>query len=130
MTEPAFIALLLADKAITENNGKKGLIGIFSKFLFPKFPIVSPPWFIYASVSNLKGHHDISFNLVRSESQEVVLSIGGEIDAKDPNAVIEIVLPVINVSFPKAGNYTLQFNIDGRQIGARNIVAELIGDRR
>jgi len=128
MSEPVIIALLLADKVITENNGKKGLIGVFSKFLFPKFPIVSPPWFIYASVTNLRGHHDMSFNLVQTDSQAVIFSIGGSIDAKDPNAVIEIVFPVINVRFPREGNYILQFNIDGRQVSSRNIQVELISE--
>lgn len=130
MNETVVNALLLSDKVITEDNGKKGVIGIFSKFRFPKFPIVSPPWFIYASVTNLREHHDMSFNLVQTDSQTVVLSVGGEIESKDPNAVIEIVLPVINVRFPKEGSYILQFNIDGRQVGSRNIQVELITDRR
>ncbi|MCD6122337.1 MAG: hypothetical protein J7K04_10920 [Spirochaetales bacterium] len=66
----------------------------------------------------------------QANSQAVVLSVGGKIDAKNPNAVIEIVLPVINVSFPKEGSYILQFNIDGRQVGSRNIQVELITDRK
>ena len=36
-------ALLFADKIITEDNGKKGLIGVFSAFNFPSFPATAPP---------------------------------------------------------------------------------------
>lgn len=42
-----------ADRVITENKGKKAIIGTFSIFHSPVFPITFPPWFIYASVSNI-----------------------------------------------------------------------------
>jgi hypothetical protein len=43
-------SILFADRAITENNGKKGLIGIFSAFNFPQFPAGVPSWFIYIAL--------------------------------------------------------------------------------
>lgn len=121
MGEPVFHALLLADRVIVENNGKKGLIGVFNRFTFPSFPAISPSWFIFASVSNLIGKHAISWNLTLDEAALVVLPIGGELECKDPNTEIEMVLPVKGVNFPKEGNYTLTMNIDGKQIAAKTI---------
>jgi hypothetical protein len=112
-------ALLFADRIITENNGKKGLIGVFSDFHFPKFPALVPPWFLYAAVSNLTGRHDFSVNLVRDESQQVVLPIAGEVNFPETGRDIELIFPIGNLTFQKAGVYTLTFNIDGQQLGSR-----------
>ena len=124
MAEPVFHALLLADKVIVENNGKKGLIGVFNRFRFPSFPANSPSWFIFLTVSNLCGKHSFSINLTLDEAQIVVLPIGGEFQSEDINAEIELILPVRMVSFPKAGTYTLTVNIDGKQLASKVLKVE------
>jgi len=117
--EAVCYSLLFADRVITENNGKKGIIGVFGAFNFPHFPAIAPPWFIYAGVTNLRGHHEFSFNLVRDEAQHVVLPIAGEIEVPDDDKDIEVVIPIINCTFHKPGIHTLTFNIDGIQIASR-----------
>jgi hypothetical protein len=83
-------SLLCADRIITENNGKKGIIGVFSGFQFPSFP--SPPthWFIYAGLANLGAKQDFSLNLVHEESQHVLFSLGGELNAGSQSGFSEI----------------------------------------
>ena len=112
-------SLLFADKVITEDNGKKGLIGIFGNFNFPSFPAISPPWFIYAAVSNLTGRHEFSINLVRDEAQHVVLPIAGEIEFPEKGGDVELIFPIGNLTFQKPGVHTLTFNIDGQQLCSR-----------
>lgn len=112
-------AILFADRIITENNGKKGLIGVFSQFNFPRFPAIAPPWYIYVAVTNISGKHEFSLNLVRDEAQHVVLPIAGEIEIPNTENDTEIIIPVFNLTFQKQGNHTLTFNIDGRQLGSR-----------
>jgi hypothetical protein len=126
--EPVFLALLFADRVIVENNGKKGLIGVFNRFRFPSFPATSPPWFLFAVVSNIAGKHSFSFNLTLDEAQIVVLPIGGELDSKDPGAEIELIVPIRSVSFPKAGAYTMTMNIDGRQVAAKTLQVQMKED--
>ena len=46
-------AIVFADKAIEENNGKKGLIGIFQSFNFARFPTVAPTWYVYVAFGNV-----------------------------------------------------------------------------
>jgi len=119
MTEPVFVALLVADRVISEDNGKKGIIGTFTQFKAPRYPAVFPPWFVYAAVTNLADAHSFSLNLVNDETQQVIFSAGGQFAVDQPRKVVELVVPMFNVVFPVPGTYNLLFNIDGGQIGSR-----------
>ncbi len=119
MPEPVFVALLMADRVITEDNQKKGIIGTFTRFTVRQFPAVFPPWFIYAAATNLAGEHSFSLNFVSDKSQQVVFSASGKITVDSIRRVVELVVPVVNVVFPEEGSYTLLFFIDGAQIGSR-----------
>lgn len=105
---------------ITENNGKKGLIGVFGQFNFPKVPAANVPWFIFASVSNLEvGDHTFTVNLAYDETQMVVMSVGGEIKVAEGSHDVDLIIPAVNVVFPKFGSYTLTFRIGGDPMGSR-----------
>jgi hypothetical protein len=119
MPEPVFVALLLADRVITEDNQKKAIIGTFTQFTVRQVPAGLPPWFIYAAVTNLAGEHPFSLNLVFDKSQQVVFSAGGTLKVDDPRRVVELVIPVPNVVFPEAGTYVVSFHLGGEQIGSR-----------
>ncbi len=113
-------ALLCADRIITENNGKKGLIGVFSGFHFPLFPSIPTHWFIYAGLANLRGENQFSINLVHDESQTVLLSLGGELKVHEQQENdIEVVVPVVNLVFPKPGPHTLILNVEGIPYASR-----------
>ncbi|ULQ59869.1 hypothetical protein K7I13_00490 [Brucepastera parasyntrophica] len=90
MAEPVLVGLLFADRIITENNGKKGIIGTFSVFSAKAFPVVFPPWSIYAAVTNLTGKHTFSINLVHDDTMQVILPINGELNAATPEDVVEL----------------------------------------
>lgn len=117
--EAVCFALLMADRVITENNGKRGLIGVFGAFNFESFPAIAPPWFIYAGIANLEGEHEFSLNLVRDDAQHVVLPIAGEINAERADHDSELIFPVINLVFQKPGIHTLTLNVDGNQVASR-----------
>ncbi len=119
MPEPVFVALLMADRVITEDNQKKGIIGTFTRFNVRQFPVTFAPWFIYAAVTNLVGEHTFTVNLVADESQQVVFSAAGKVNVDSPRRVVELVIPVVNATFPGEGTYMTLFFIDGQQIGAR-----------
>ena len=119
MTEPVFVALLLADRVITEDNQKKAIIGTFTQFTVRQVPAGMPPWFIYAAVTNLAGEHPFSVNLVFDRSQQVIFSAGGTLKVDETRRVVELVIPVPNVVFPEAGTYIVSFHVGGEQIGSR-----------
>ena len=119
MPEPVFVALLLADRVITEDNQKKTIIGTFTQFSVRQVPAGLPPWFIYAAVTNVAGELPFSINLVFDKSQQVIFSAGGTLTVDDPRRVVELVIPVPNVVFPEAGTYVVSFHVGGDQIGSR-----------
>lgn len=119
MPEPVFVALLIADRVITEDNQKKGIIGTFTQFTVRQVPAALPPWFIYAAVTNLAGEHSFSLNLLFDRSQQVIFSAGGKVSVDDPRRVVELVIQVPNVVFPDEGTYNISFHIDGDLIATR-----------
>jgi hypothetical protein len=119
MPEPVFVALLLADRVITEDNQKKGIIGTFTQFTVRDVPAGLPPWYIYAAVTNISGEHSFSLNLVVDRTQQVIFSAGGNLRVDDPRRVVELVIPVPNVVFPETGTYVVTFHVEGEQIGSR-----------
>ena len=119
MSEPVFVALLLADRVITEDNQKKGIIGTFTQFTVRQVPAGLPPWFVYAAVTNISGEHPFSLNLVVDRTQQVIFSAGGTLRVDDPRRVVELVIPVPSVVFPAAGTYVVTFHVEGEQIGSR-----------
>lgn len=84
MPEPLLNTLLMADVIVSEDNGKKILVGVFSRFNLQQFPAQVAPWYLYAGVENLVGRNTFTFNLAREDTQEVAFSVGGEIQIQDP----------------------------------------------
>jgi hypothetical protein len=119
MPEPVFVALLIADRVITEDNQKKGIIGTFTQFTVRQVPAALPPWFIYAAVTNIQGEHTFSLNLIFDRSQQVIFSAGGKVAVDDARRVVELVIQVPNVVFPEEGTYDISFHIDGDMIATR-----------
>ncbi|HUI72409.1 MAG TPA: hypothetical protein VL354_17955 [Spirochaetia bacterium] len=119
MPEPVFVALLIADRVITEDNQKKAIIGTFTQFTVRQLPAALPPWFIFAAVTNLAGEHAFSLNLLFDRSQQVIFSAGGKVSVDDPRRVVELVIQVPNVVFPEEGTYNISFHIDGDLIATR-----------
>lgn len=125
MAEPVLVGLIFADRVITENNNKRGIIGTFNRFFAESFPVVFPPWAIYAAVTNLTGTHNFSINLVDDESAHVIVAIGGEFGVERSIDVAEFPIMLGAVKFLHEGLYTLTFNVNGRQIGSRVLTVEL-----
>ena len=124
MDEPVLVGLLFADKIITEDNGKKGIIGTFTRFFAHSFPAAFPPWAIYAALTNVTGEHQFALTLIESESEQVVLPLTGKFDVKQKTDVVELTPTIMGAVFPKAGKYTLLFTVDGDQIGARTLIID------
>ena len=117
MPEPVFVALLLADRVITEDNQKKAIIGTFTQFTVRQVRRRLPPWFIYAAVTNLAGEHPFSLNLVLDKSQQVIFSAGGTLSVDDPRRVVELVIPVPNVFSRRRAHMSFHFMSAGSRSG-------------
>lgn len=118
---------LIADRVIREDNGKRGIIGAFNSFNVPQFPAVVPPFFIYANIEDFSGNPEFSVNIVRDDSDLVIFSFGGELNALDPEKESELLIPVVNLSIPKEGEYNLILKIGGYQYASRRLHVSRIG---
>jgi len=124
MSEPVLVALLFADRIITENNNKKGIIGTFTKFYAPAFPFAFPPWGIYTAFTNIAGKHPFALTLTRVESSQVVLPINGEFENEHAEDVVELTFNLGGVLFPGPGRYSMTLHIDGELLGSRILYVE------
>ena len=113
-------AIVFADKAIEENNGKKGLIGIFQSFNFARFPTVAPTWYVYVAFGNVsKGGHDVTVNVVHDDTSSVIVRSHGEVQVRTSAADVEIVFPMAGAAFRAPGLHWLTVTLDQTQIGSR-----------
>ena len=114
-------ALLMADKVIREDNGKRGIIGSFNTFNFPTFPFTAPPFFVYANLEDFSGTEEFSVTIAREGAELVVYSIGGEMHFQE-NSEAEILVPAFGVTFPKEGSYNLILRVGNGLLGSRRII--------
>jgi hypothetical protein len=114
--------LLVADKVIREDNGKRGIIGAFNSFNIPQFPWIVPPFFIYANIEDFEGDQEFSVNIVREGSDFVIFSFGGELHSLVPEREAELLIPVVNLQVPKEGVYNLILKIAAYPYGSRRLI--------
>ena len=119
MGEPVFLALLTADRIITENNNKKGIIGTFNRLASPRFPVRFPLWWIYASATNISGDHSFELSVVSDVTEKSIFKAKGNLQIESTGQIVEISIPVPACGFPEPGLYSVLFDVDGSQLGAR-----------
>ena len=113
-------AIVFADKAIEENNGKKGLIGIFQSFNFARFPTVAPTWYVYVALGNVsKGRHDVTINVIHDDTGSVIVRSHGQVQVRTSAADVEVVFPMAGAAFRAPGVHWLTVTLDQTQVGSR-----------
>ena len=119
MFEMVVHALLCCDRIITEDNGKKGLIGVFHSFQFPSVPAASPPWFIYCAAGSVtRGTHDFSIGITHGQSSDEVFSRRGEIRIRREREDLELVVPV-TCTFKHFGVHLITVEIADELVASR-----------
>lgn len=117
--EPVLLALIPCDRVITEDNGKKCVIGTFTSFQLPTFPFTVPPWAVYACITNVSGEQSFALNLKHADSQQIVLPVAGRLNAATKADTIEMGIPVSGVTFADEGEHVLELYVAGQLVGAR-----------
>ena len=119
MYELVVHALLCCDRIITENNGKKGLIGVFQSFQFSHVPSPAVPWFIYGALGSVsRGTHEFSVTVTHGQSSEEVATRSGEIHVAGEREDVELVLP-ITCNFSHFGAYVITLEVGDELVASR-----------
>ena len=119
MYELVVHALLCCDRIITENNGKKGLIGVFQSFQFPSMPSPAVSWFIYGALGSVsRGSHEFSVTVTHGQSSQEVAARSGEIHVAGEREDVELVLPV-TCSFNHFGAYVITLEVGDELVASR-----------
>lgn len=119
MYELVVHALLCCDRIITEDNGKKGLIGVFQSFQFPSMPAPPVSWFIFGALGSVsRGTHEFSVTVTHGQSSEEVVMRSGEIHVAGEREDVELVLPV-TCSFNHYGAYVITLEVGDELVASR-----------
>ncbi|MDZ4726244.1 MAG: hypothetical protein SH817_08800 [Leptospira sp.] len=126
MSEPVLLALLFADRIITEDNHKKGIIGTFNRFMAQEFPVIFPPWGVYIGLTNLTGKHSFELILKNMDNDQIVMPVNGEFESSNYGEMIELPLNFSGVLFPSPGKHILSLLIDNDLVGSRILSVEKV----
>jgi hypothetical protein len=133
-SEPALLpAIIFCDQVIKEDGtGKLSLIGCFQGFVFKAFPARKGRFFVVVAVTNLRGQLkelNVTVRIEDPKSGHVLSSSGGhlqftgregEVPTLQPSMVLELPIPMTNVTFPQAGTYSAVVLVDNELLDRRN----------
>lgn len=116
--------MLLADHAFLSIDKKVNIIGIFETINAAKFPVTHPKFVVVGSMKPSKSKFNMSVALYDSDGKPLIgnvnekeINLPGSSSTKNFNFIIEI----LNPSFPRAGEYSVQINVDGEKVGKHNL---------
>jgi len=119
--------IILSDGAIRElGTNKISLIGTFHNFNCPNFPFQTAPFFVTASLTNLRGKLDrfkIAIRIEHKASNLVAASAAIEIGSAaeiKPSEVLQIPIPV-SCNFASAGLYSVVLLVEGDVLASRDL---------
>ena len=125
--EPTVIsAIMLSDHAIREaGTNKITLIGIFSIWNSPGFPLRVPLFYITPFITNFREGGEKAITIrIENKDRHVLWSMGGKIGfAAGPVrnvAMVDAPIPVQGLTFMEAGRYRIFVIVDGSEIGFRD----------
>jgi hypothetical protein len=114
---PTIKAALLADYALTSDDGKLSVIGIFGNINFPSLPNAYPRFFVVLVISLDAGTHGVQLQILDPSGQPMLpepptVEVRVEVPGADTNLVIDF----NNLPFNRAGIHQVQLLIEGRLV--------------
>ncbi len=114
--KPKCLAMLLCDYVILDAETRnKSLIGIFNRINASKFPVRHDRMHVFIALTDGHGKYAASLQIRNSRGEEI-LSLGGEVDMKDPLGVAELNFAIRGMVIPEPGRYFVEFYCDGEML--------------
>ena len=116
------IELFVLCDAATEMGGKMNLLGTFDTITSPAMPAVHPHCALALRLRFYRieeGQHSVRINIADEDGRMVVPGLEGNLmirfGPQDRSAVANLVLNLNQLKFDKAGEYSINLAMDGRQ---------------
>lgn len=127
LPHPVLNALIICDSFTREADTEKiTLNGIFENISSASFPAHHPRLVVYAKFTDAKGEYDLQLDLIRLETAEIVVTVGGKVVAGDRMGAVEVVIDASNVPIPGPGLYEWRLLAAGRYLGSKTFSAVVV----
>ena len=127
LSKPMGNALIVCDDMIEDKlTGKKTLVGMFSMINVARLPATHPKMNIFISFDNAKGKYKSAIRIVHDNSGQLIAETKGEIGVKSPMDVTDLNITFLNVLFPEAGVYNIEFHCNDDLVLQRRFTVGLL----
>ena len=121
--------MLVCDAAVTDQTGKKTLVGVFDKVWAVSFPI-QQQLAIYFRITDAQGQYVFRVDYVYVDSDQILAkAVGSPVTIQDRLLTPDFVLPVAIAPIPGAGRYEFRLYANDAFIGQIGFVASQIQGR-
>ncbi|MGH2441547.1 MAG: DUF6941 family protein [Chloroflexota bacterium] len=113
--QPIVKAAMLCDYALTADDGKLSVMGLFGNINFPTLPNAYPRFFVVIVASFGPGDHAIQLGILDPTGQQVLPeqpTVSVHVDG--PGADTNLVVDFNNLPFTRAGIHQVQLYFEGR----------------
>lgn len=121
---PFALAMVVCDGVWNDPaTGKKFILGTFSSLGSRSFPAVHPMLSLYITLTNGRGKVPFRVQIVDvDEERPPINEARGEIEFPDPRSIVELVLMMMGVNFPSAGEYRIQLFVSDEFVMERRLL--------
>ncbi len=115
--EPVVKAALLCDYALTSQDGKLSVLGIFGNINFPTLPNAYPRFFVVIVVALDRGPHEVRIGILDPMGQQLLPEPPQvQVEVEVPGADTNLVVDFNNLPFNRPGIHQVQLLLDGRLV--------------
>lgn len=108
---PGAIALVVCDNVYESPEGKRALVGLFTRITARNFPARHGKLCVYVSITNVKRSTTCKVEIVNGETDQIIMSAEGPMpEINNPLAVWDLVFEFRNLEFPEPGKYYVRFS--------------------
>jgi hypothetical protein len=116
--QPSVKLALLCDYALTSQDGKLSILGIFSQVNIAPLPGMSPPFYVVTILTLDRGTHPVRFGIVDPVGQQVLPEEPPPFDVEvdTPGADTNLVIQFNNLPLSRGGIYQVQIFVHNRLV--------------
>ena len=103
---PVPIAFLVCDQVSQDaTTGKPTIVGVFNNIGSQQYPAQHSQLTLYIKMIDCEGQYQSRIEFFRVSTQEKLLEATGTVSSQNRHAYTEIVVPIVNLPLPAAGEY-------------------------